>query len=53
MRRRIEIVPEPFCDDGDQAKLQIGSPVEGSEEEFPGALKGKRNSIGGRDSAHG
>ena len=52
MVRGIEVVSEPFCDDGDQAKLQVGSPAEGPEEELPGALNSKRNSIGGRDSAH-
>jgi hypothetical protein len=34
-------------DQCDKAKLEIGSPSEGPEEEIPGALNRKRNRISG------
>ena len=52
MRRGMEIASNTFRDDRDQAKLQIGSPVEWPEEKLPGALNGGRNGIHGRDGAH-
>ena len=52
VRRGVEVAPEPFRDDCDQAKLQIGSPAEWPEEELPGALNGKRNGIRGGNESH-
>jgi hypothetical protein len=49
----MEIAPDTFGDDGDQAELQIGSPAKWPEEEIPGALNGGRNGIRGRDREHG
>ena len=48
----MEIAAGTFSDDGDQAKLQKGSPIEGPEEEIPGALNGERNGIDCGDRAH-
>src|SRR5580658_1450214 len=48
----MEVAPKAFRDHCDQAKLQIGSQVERPEKELPGALDGRRNSIGSRDGAH-
>jgi len=50
--RGMEIVSKTFRDDRHQAKFQKGSPTEGPEEEFLGALNGKRNGIYSRDGAH-
>jgi hypothetical protein len=49
MRGGTEVVSNPFRDDGDQAKLQIGSPTEWPEEEILCALNGRRNGISGVD----
>jgi hypothetical protein len=48
----VEVAAQAFGDDGDQAELQKGSPVEGPEEEVPGALDGERDGIDCRDGAH-
>lgn len=48
----MEPAGKTLGDDGHQSELQVVSPREWPEEEFLCALNGRRDGIGGRDSAH-